>query len=363
MITPTNLVQHLMTYLPLYSDLFTSSMTISSATMGAGNILTVNATGHGKTVGKSVVLTAGTIRNPLTASLLDGETVIFTTGSDHDLIRPSLPLDDYTLELDGFGDDWDGGHIIIDVQNRRNFSINLPDGYFFAPVVDGSQYLMESIFTGVQTVATVPDADSFTIDLSSAPEYPTGTVDGLRIISGFRIAAAADFKRAQAAYSEHGADEIYLFVIMTDTDVSKDRHTLNDGVAGFTRQDEMLLRLMQLFSTVVFIPTTGEISGSVAQTLAHGSIFTALIGSLFGYSMPGSLIQYKTVPVGHGPGEYNTAYYTHVYEWQLPGVINFEDSFIEQSDVAFRDMVQTLQFFADEQAEMVSNINLDDEPL
>lgn len=367
MITPSDIVRHLKTYLPIFTDKFTETLTVSAAAISAGNILTVSSTAHGKTVGQSVVISSGTVRNPLvgstliTGTLFDG--VEFTTGTDHDLIRPSQPLDDQTLTLAGFGNVWDGEFTILNVRNRRNFTVALPSGETTAPPVDGSQYLIESLTFGVQTIATVPDVNTFTVDLSVAATLPIGPVDNLSVISGFRIAAAADFRRAEAAYSKQNTGEPYLFVIMTDTDVSKDRHTLNDGVAGLTRQDEMLLRLLQSFSTSVFIPTTEDLSGADAQDLAYGSVFGALLQALFGYEPDGSQIRYLNVPSGHGPGEYNSAYYVHVYDWQLPDVINYEDGFLEQPDVAFRDIEQTLKLFNDSEAEMLLNINLDDEPL
>jgi len=363
LITPSDIVKHLKTYLPIFTDKFTELLTVTAASITAGNILNVTSTAHGKSPGQSIVISNGTVRNSLTASSLGTGTVTFTTGTDHDLIKPSQPLDDQILTLAGFGNVWDGEHDIIDIPNRRNFTVNLPSGEVAAPPVDGSQYLIESLTFGVQTINTVPTVDTFTVDLSASPVLPIGTVDNLKVISGFRIAAAADFNRAQAAYSKQNTGEAYLFVIMTDTDVSKDRHTFNDGVAGLTRQDEMLLRLLQSFSTSVFIPTTEDLSGVDAQDLAYGSLFSALIRALFGYEPDGSQIRYLNVPSGHGPGEYNSAYYVHVYDWQLPDVINYEDSFLEQPDVAFRDIAQTLKLFSDNEAEMIVNINLDDEPL
>jgi hypothetical protein len=364
LITPSDIVKHLKIYLPIFTDKFTKMLTVSAASITAGNILNVTSTVHGKTAWQSVVISGGTVRNSLTASILDGSGgVTFTTGTDHDLIKPSKPLDDQTLTLAGFSSVWDGEHDIIDVPNRRNFTVNLPTGETLAPAIDGSQYLIESLTFGVQEIDTVPSINTFTIDLSSAPTLPIGPIDDLSIISGFRIAAAADFNRAQAAYSKQTTGEPYLFVIMTDTDVSKDRHTMNDGVAGMTRQDEMLLRLLQSFSTSVFIPTSKDLSGADAQDLAYGDLFRALLQALFGYEPEGSQIRYLNVPSGHGPGEYNSAYYVHVYDWQLPDVINYEDGFLQQPDVAFRDIEQTLKLFSDNEAEMLLNINLDDEPL
>lgn len=365
MITPSQIVAHLKTYLPIFTDLFTVKLTITAATISAGNVLNVtSAASHGMSAGDVFVLSVGTARNPLTSAVLvDDDYVKFTTVYDHDLTKPNLPLDDQTLTLGGFSSVWDGEHIIVDVPNRRNFTVALPTGETAAPTVDESQYLMESITAGVYTVLTVPDTDNFTADLSALPELATGTVDDLSVITGFRIAAAANFTRASEIYAEQATGEPYLFVIMTDADVSKDRHTLNDAVAGFTNQDTNLLRILQSFSTTIFIPTTEDLSGADAQDIAYSTLFTALNSALFGYPFVSSLIKYRTVPSGHGPGEYNSAYYVHVYDWQAPFVIDYEDGFMQMPDYAFRDIVQTLQLFNDAEAEMIANINLDVDPL
>ena len=366
MITPTEIVKHLKTYLPIFTDKFTNLLTVSAASVDASNVVSVTAAKHGKTEGQSVIITAGSARNPLTAAVLGTVQVTFTTVYDHDLIKPSQPLDDQTLTLAGFDSVWDDTFDIIDVPNRRSFTVLLPDGETLAPAVDETQYLIEERkagLAGVQTVATVPTINTFTIDLSGMPLLPPGPIDGLEVISGFRIAAAADFQRAQDVYSKQAAEEAYLFVIMTDLDVSKDRHTLNDGIAGFTRQDMMLLRVLQNFSTTVFLPTGADLSGADAQDVAYGTLVSALISALFGLEETTSTLRYLTVLAGTGPAEYNTAYYAHVYDWQLPGVLTYEDGFLQWPDVAFRDISQTLKLFNDSEAGMVVNINLDEEPI
>ena len=367
MITPSEIVRQIKTYLPLFTDRFTELLPVTSATVDASNIVTVLSPAHGKTPGQSVIVSGGTTRNPLSTSALSADElrVTFTTKYDHDLIRPSQPLDDLTLTLAGFGNVWDDVFDIIDVPNRRNFTVLLPDGETVAPPVDESQYLIDTRtgLAGVQVIATVPSVGVFTIDLAGVPPLPPGQVDGLSIISGFRVSAAADFKRAQAVYAKQDSGNDYLFVIMTDGDISKDRHTLNDGVAGMNSQDMNLIRMLRNFSTVVFIPTGDDLSGANAQDAAYNEIYAALLSTLFGYEQSDQVIKYGAVPSGDGPAEYNTAYYAHTYDWQIPGSITYQDGFLQQPDVAFRDIAQTLRMFNDAEAEMIVNINLDEEPL
>ena len=124
-----------------------------------------------------------------------------------------------------------------------------------------------------------------------------------------------------------------------------------------------LLRMLRNFSTVVFLPTSDDLSGAYAQDLAYSSIYASLLSSLFGFADTNQVIQYGAVPTGDGPAEYNTAYYAHTYDWQLPGSITYQDGFLQYPDVAFRDIVATFELFSDAEAEMIVEIDLDEEHL
>lgn len=374
---PSALIRHIKTYLPRFTDLFTETLAVTSASVSVGNILTVNSTAHGKSPGQYLAITAGSVRNSLASTSLSDDIVTFETVYDHDLTKPSLINDDYFLTLGGFLDSFDGTHQIVGVPNRRTFEIALPTGAGAAPSIggivfpigfpilfDGGKYLLESIPAGAYQIDTVPDVDSFTIDLSSARTLPIGYVDGLEVISGYRISAAADINRARDIYSKQDTGKAYLFLIMTDTDVSKDRDILNDSIAELNRNDMMILRLLQSFSTTVFLPTTDDIAGVNAQELAYGEVFTALLKSLFGYTIDGGMTKSVSVPAGMGPGEYNSAFYTHVYDWQLPFVINYEDALPIEPDVAFRDIDYHHLIGGDDTENMtVIPINIDEVPL
>lgn len=363
-LTPSTIVSHLKSYLPRFTDMFTETLTVSAADISAGNILTVTATAHGKTPGQYILITTGTVRNSLIASSLIDPTVKFTTGYDHDLTKPHLKYDDYYLTMGGFSSTWNGQHEIIEVSNRRNFEVNLPSGEVAAPAVDGSQYLLEALPKGVYQIATTPDLNTLTIDLSSARTLPIGMVDGLEIVSGYRISAAADINRARDVYGQQSSGNAYLFVIMSDTDVSKDRYIENDSISELTRKGDMFLRLIQSFSTTVFIPTTEDIAGASAQDLAYDEIFDSLLRSLFGFSIDGSLYRAVCIPAGMGQGEYNSAFYTHVYDWQLPFTLNFEAGIPQETDIAFRNMDYNHLIGGDDTTPMtITDIDLDEEPL
>lgn len=373
MISPNDVVLHMATFLPRVTNRFSVLVTVSSSTVTAADVVTVNAPSHGLSVGDSLAISSGRIHNPITAAQLDssGEKVVFTTRDDHDyiyLFEPNFPSE---IILSGFTfSGYNTTHRIQGVPNRRNVIIDLPTGETLAPVLNGNEVAEEDRNLGIRgfhNVSSIIDADNFTIQINGVPPLSIGPITGLEVIRNIRVAAVADIDRAREIYTKQDPGmEVWAFVIMGDVDVSKDPHTLNDTTAGFTIQDFQLLRFMQNFSVVVFIPTVRDLSGSEAQNLAYKPIFNELTQVLYGYGFndPDSTIQYVTVNNGHGGNApYNSSWYEHVYDWQLPFAIDYADGVDLRADVAFRNIESTWDLNRDEAAQLILNINLDEEPL
>lgn len=368
MITPNDIVLHLATYLPRVTERFSVLPIVVSSEVIEANILSVNAVGHGFTAGTPLAVTSGFLNNSITNVQLANDELTFTTQEDHDYTSPDSPTQ--YVELDGFtASVYNGRHELVNVPNRRNIVINLPEGQISAPSLNGNEVAKEDRNLGIKgyhIVTDVTDADNFLIQIDNIPPLPINPITGLSITQNVRVAAASDIDRARAIYSsQNPGQDLWAFVIMGDVDVSKDRHTLNDATAGFTHQDLQLIRYLQNFSIVVFIPTINDVSGAAAQALAYGEIFEILNVVLFGFGFNDSQssINYVTVGNGHGPNPFNTSWYEHVYEWQLPVAVDFEDGFRFTDDVAFRDIESVWDINRDSAAQMVLNINLDEEPL
>lgn len=367
MITPRDVMAHLWRYLPSVTSLFNEELIITGATVTAGLLSGTIATGT-PIVGQKVLLSGVKVRNPIAAYVdnLDG-TARFTTANDHDQTEPRQRLDTQQLQLGGITPlIWNGLHDILNVPNRRTFEIAIPVGAT-APTVPG--YLIEQA-TGVLGVGVVTAVVGTTVSIQSVNGlfHYDGVIDTITINSRIRARAAADITRAEAIYTKQASAKPFIFVIMTDVSVSKDRHTPNDGLATFTKQDMRLLRLLQNFAIAVFIPTHDDIGGDNAQHMAYGEIYQALTKIFYGFGFSDeSAIQYVTVSAGHGPGLYNSAYYLHVYDWQVPNVVTFESGFDGQTpfitDVAFRDINQSLYVNNSDKAIMSMALDLDEEPL
>lgn len=367
MITPRDVMAHLWKYLPSVTSLFNEGLTMTGAAAFGGQIVGTIATGA-PAVGQKVLLSGIKVRNQITAYVNNGDgTARFTVANDHDQTEPHQRLDTQQLTLAGITPSiWNGLHDIVGVPNRRTFEIAIPVGAT-TPTVPG--YLIEQP-TGVMGIGTVTAVvgTTVTIDPAEGIFHYDGVIDTITINSRIRARAAADIERAAAIYTKQGANKPFIFVIMTDVSVSKDRHTPNDGLATFTKQDMRLLRLLQNFAIAVFFPTADDVGGDNAQHMAYGEVYEALTKIFYGFGFSDqSAIQYVTVSAGHGPGLYNSAYYLHVYDWQVPNVVTFESGFDGQTpfitDVAFRDIEQSL--FVNNSAEAIMSlaVDLDEEPL
>ena len=365
-LTPNEVVFHLQKFLPSVSSRFSTS--IGGTATALGLVVTVSSIAHGLIVSSQIVVTGGVFSN-LLVSVVDNSdgTVRFETDQEHDLTEPKQFADPTQLTLSGFGNVWDGAHDIVAIPNRKFFEIAFAVGETVPPAL-GTGILDESRSAGIlgnQTIDTVPDVDTFTFTVTGVPSLPTGVIQGFGAVSQMRIFGAANFERATDLYNKQVKNEYALFVIMNDVVVSKDRETSNDAIGAFTTQNFLKQTTLNNFSTVIFIPTKDDIAGNDAQQAAYDEIYKALLRVLYGFQFEDAdnALTYVTVSVGHGAGEYNTAYYVHVYDWQRPDVISVDQGFNLDPDVAFRDIDATFNNFGDEEAPLSVGINLDDEPI
>lgn len=362
-LTPNSVVSHLQKYLPYFSTRFSTQLTATAT--AAGTTVTVSSVAHDLTPGAAIVVAGGVFENLLSGVVDNGDgTVRFTTAQEHDLTEPIQYADPTTLTLDKFGDVWDGVHTIVAVPNRFTFEIAFPTGVTLLPTL-GTGVLVEPRSAGIlgnQIVATVPDADTFTFEVTDVPSLPTGEIEGFTVTANLRIFGAADYERARATYNRYADGEFALFVVMNDVTVSKDRFTQNDAIGAFTAQNFSKQTNLNNFSTIVFIPTKGDIAGNDAQEAAYGEIYSALMSTLFGFQFldESTSLTYVTASAGHGAGEYNSAFYVHVYDWQRPDVVSAAQGFNLDPNVAFRD-IQAI--FGDPDAPLTLGVNLDDEPV
>lgn len=356
MTTPGAINTHLQTYLPMFTDLFSQIVTVSSASVDASNIITVNAPLHGLNTGSIAVISSGEARNSVNSVVANSDgTATLTTNYDHDLITPSQSLDQKTIVLTGFTPSaWnyeaniiekiDGTNVIISTSEKVAPTAN---GYF-----PGSRNIL-----GFQTVTKIDD-DNFSY-VVAGKQIPVGTIDNLGLTVSFRMSVSSSVERAEAIYTKKDTNKYALYVVMQDVEVSKSQHTESDLVLAFTPGDFQLIKHGVNFEIIVFAPTDNDLSGSEAEENFYGAIYEALLAVFMGFGLApqSSAIRYVTGPAGHGPGLENAAYHQHVYSWQAPNAVTIENGFPVQVgavSVAFNEINQTWNINSDEAAQMTA---------
>lgn len=385
MITPSDIVFHLAEYLPRLTDLFSDNIGITTVVSSGGYTLTCDtATAHGLSTSSPIYFKSGKTPNTI-ASVTEGaifpiqfpvtfdiaENLLTIEFQDvHDFTTPNARIEVEPLPCVGFNEAvWNVTLDIVSVLSDTVVVVEFPTGAttrptFTAGAAIGYEERPLSIY-GLQTVTSATTTQFIVaLDSVNVPPIPDGTLIDVTATTAVRVAAVDNVTRADEIYTKMpDTDDLWAFVIMNDTDVSKDRHTLNDSTASFTHQNEMRLKMLQNFSIVVYFRTAASISGATAQELAYGDVLKALLKSLYGYSGfndSDDVSDYVAVITGHGEGSSNVAYYTHVYEWQVPVDVNFTSGFQFYDDEAFRSISGTFGMFeTDNEEQLTLAITLD----
>jgi hypothetical protein len=369
LLKPSDIVAHLGRYLPRVTDLFSEKIGGSATVSGSTLTVTTDAP-HNLAAGHVVTLSTAVVAVPIVGATLSGETVIFDTAIDHDLTEPRKPNDMREIELSGFTDDaWNTKHDIKSVPNRFSFGVSIPDDVTSLTLNGNERLLVErsKSVLGMSQISNIIDPNTFEIEIpSNTPTLDGATISEVQVTAYVRVAGVSTLERAEEIYTKYQADKLWAFVMMTDADVSKDRHSINDGVATFSTQDAQRLRILNNFSIIVFFPSRDSLSGASRQELAYGEVYTSLLRVLYGFdgfSDADSGSKFVVVGTGHGPGQYNAAYYTHVYDWQFPEDVTAENGWNFYESVAFRDIHGLLPIDTVDNPERYTlAINLDEQP-
>jgi hypothetical protein len=371
---PSEIILHLRLHLPRHTDLFTETLDVDTATITDHSKITViTNTPHGLTTGNVVVVSSGILHNSIVSAneIVGTNFVRFTLADTHDFTTTNSDGEPQTVSLRGFSEQgWNTEHEIVLVEDVDSFAVEIPVGVTIPVVLTGNEIALENRSDGVIGNWAIEEISSteFNITITNAPSLPfhqlqpiDKQIENFNVFAKSRIVVAADITRAEAMYTKvQNSQQAWLFLIMMSHDISRDRNTFNDSIATFTDQDEMLLLTIQNFSTAVFLDTSNSLSGAAAHEVVYGDLYEALNKTLFGYRSPiADFSRFLTVAAGHGPGTYNTSYYTHVYDWQLSQYINRDFGFSDTRDVAFRYISYDLHpFKIDEPDIFKTNIDL-----
>ena len=353
-----DIINQLRAILPKYTDVFSNVVGISSIS-ASGGVATIDTTAvHGLLTGVGVTISDVQTHTAISAVSKDGNVYTFTTSADHDLTYGWHT----EVTLSGFTDAaWNDTLTLVGVPNRRTFKVRSSNSL---PSLNTNEILLEVRSDGVngRWQITVVDSDTFTI----TGDILNGTYSGGSISSNPRISGAVTVERAIEEYTEQGLTDYWLFVVMSDAAVSKDRTTYSDATATRTTGNDMRLRLVDGFSLYILVNTTEDIAAIDAVDVCRHDLFLPVLKSVNGVRFDTGLTgssDFKTILLGHNAFDYNRA--VLIYEFEFQSVMDLTDSdTVEDLDSrAFRDIDYTHEIGSDDTEDMTAEIDLDEEPV
>ncbi len=311
-------------FLPLFTDMFTTNIDISSVTKVGDTVTIVTSTAHGLTVGRQVTLTGIENTIPISSLTRSGNVATAVTSSDTDLTEGFFP----TIKVSGADQaDYNGTFELKNVIDRTTFTYkvqNLPT----TPATGTIKYhdKLNLGFNGEYEVITAPDSTTFTVT-NSDPILVEGSGSGMQLKLGIRISAAANIERVLSVYTKKSFEELWGFIVPLGAVIDKDRKMDNDAVSIRTTNTNYQQRRIKNFAFYVFIPTKLEIGGRTAADIAD-DLIPSLYKSILGYRVASPFVSspYSIItPIGDNLFTYNTAFYVHEYTFQF---YSFNHSFL-----------------------------------
>lgn len=333
--TLTEIVNQIRRNLPVYTSALSpilSLQSVSSSILGTATVTTIGS--HGLQTGDPVVLVNFSMRNFLAYWSNVGDIYTFTTEQDHDL---TLGWHE-TVSLSGFIEaEWNTTFELIDVPNRRTFKISssLP-----SPTTSYKAELLENRIDGVdgyyQITVTAPSA--FRIE---SDHFITAIYSGGSVLSGVRVAAAANIDRVLEQYTKQNTDDLWMIVLPVDVDVAKSIYADSDAVATITASDDFRLRLLDGFTLAIIKSTVNESAAVEAVDLCRHDLLKPILKTLCGVRFESGLTtsgDFRSSLIGHGVMQYTEAYIVYRYDFEVVMDTVVEDTVIEGDVTAFRDI-------------------------
>ena len=368
--------------LPRLTNIFTSTVSITSLTKAGDTVTAVTATPHGYTGVGNIVTIQGALTPFDVSSLInDGDgTATAVTVQDHDFTQgyPS------TAEMINSDQAEYNGQIIsnkrrdyrtpltrnladnrelMSVPNRKTITYAI-EGIPASPATGTNMRIIQNFASGYNGVheITVVDPTTFTYEVTKELGSPA---EGTIIAAGnYRIANIVNFGRLVESYTKQTPTEAWAFVSIGSHRASRDVYVNSDfqieNLAAFDYRQSV----EQEFSVFVVLPTKTIIGAGDFSDLFSQDINMYLIKSLVGVEFNSNLsnnVTYRCSFVGNVPFLYTKSFLIHEYQFTQCYYLTIEDTFDNDISVAFRDL--ELKFDGDAGELMNTEVNLDDDPL
>lgn len=368
--------------LPTLTDLFTTTVNISSLTKSGDTVTAVTSAPHNITNGDVVNIQGALTPFDISSLTNDGDwTAIAETLQAHDFTQgyPTIAelinadQSEYNGEIisrkranykEPLARDKAIDRELLSVPNRKKITYAIT-GTPASPATGSNIRIIQNFpfgYNGLHQI-TVVDPTTFTYQETKELASPAeGT--NIKAHFGYRISHLINPERMIESYTVQPPDEAYAFVVLGAQRASRDVYTNSDFTIEFMRGIDYRQSVAQDYSVFVILPTKTSIGAGNFADFFSQEMNKYLIKSLVGVefdSLFTNRVQYLTAFIGNSPLLYETAFYVHEYQFTQSYYLTLDDTADNDTSVAFRNL--ELKFDSDAGELMSTDVNLDDDPL
>lgn len=364
------IVKSLVARLPGLTDKFTEQAGIDTIT-SSGLLATATVlSGHGLASSQLITITGSISPVFVTTLTRTLASAVVETITDHDFTLSKREISKgFNLQavISGFNEpEFNGSFEVLSVENRRKFTISLPDsgpafGTGTGAVDNGSSPLAG--YNGSFNI-TVLNATQFTYPLQGT--IPNAANGNPVLHAGHRISAAVTIDRFLDAYTKQSSNDLWIAVILGDVIASKGRENRSDSNDRYSQNTFYQQEITQPFGVYVVFPASSSIAGRSQRDEAEDIIpfiLSSVLLEKFGTGFLGGA-QNGTTFTAHGIFMYNGPLYVHEITFEQNADLIFDDTIGPDLNVALRDIDLNIGIdLGTEENNLINTIDLDQEPL
>lgn len=341
----SEVVNQVQLVLPKYTNLFSTTLGITSITATGGVATIVTSSAHGMTTGYGITISDVEQKNPIASVTKDGLIFTFTTTIKHDL---TLDYPGYeTVALGGFTDPlWNDSFTLTAVPDRNTFKVQSTNTL---PVLNAGEFLSEVRIDGINGRHSVIVVDTTTFTISGS--FLDGNYENGTIKTAVRIAGSVSAERALEQYTAQGVNDLWLFVVMGDASVSKNRSAYNDAIATVAEGEDIRIRMIDEFSVFLVKNTKYEESAVDTMDIMRHDLLLPITKTLFGVRFTTGLTcsgDFRAILTGHNIVEYDRATLVYQYGFQFSYDLVDDDTADPGDTRAFSEIDYTQEIGGDD---------------